>query len=87
MITIYKYEIPVTDEFEIELPENATVLCVQIQNGKPYIWVHLFDGGKKEKVKFKIFGTGHELPIADDYEYVGTFQVPPYVWHLFRITN
>jgi hypothetical protein len=85
---IWKYPIPITDEFEIELPRNALVLCVQMQLDTPCIWVKTSGNDDKEKRKFAIIGTGNPFD-AYGLVYVGTFQqyMGALVWHLFeRIT-
>lgn len=89
MLTIYKYPIPIEDNFTISLDRNAKVLCVQTQNDKPFIWVMLDD---KEPIKvekeFWLRGTGHDCEEVQPYtgvKYVGTFQMRngTIVFHLF----
>lgn len=38
MKTIYKYPLDVTDRQVIAMPEDAEILTVQVQNGKPMLW-------------------------------------------------
>jgi len=82
---IWKYEIPVTDEFELELPSNALVLCVQMQLETPCIWVKTSGTRETEKRKFTIIGTGNPFD-ARGLSYIGTFQqyMGALVWHLFE---
>jgi len=94
---IYKYKIPVQDEFEIDLPVNSSVLCVQTQYSEPvngfyptdipYIWVLIDEEvySQLKPRKFFIVGTGSEF--KDQYaKYIGTFQQlnGRLVWHLFE---
>lgn len=39
MLRVYKYSIVADDCFDLELPENAQILTVQIQFDEPYLWV------------------------------------------------
>ena len=85
-MVIWKYEIPIQDFFEIEMPKDSEVLCVQVQGGKPCIWVRVIDPGSlTEKKAFAIVGTGQGFN-DNEYFYVGTFQqLDGYlVWHLFE---
>lgn len=83
---IWKYQIPIRDLFEIEMPEDSETLCVQMQKETPCIWVRV-SGDKKKNVKkeFAIVGTGQYFN-DDDYFYVGTFQQYEggLIWHLFE---
>ena len=88
MRKIFKYEIPIEDEFELELPKGAQVLTFQIQYGKPVIWA-IIDPEEdiSEKINFRLFGTGH--PIKKNViglSYIGTAQMAngQLVWHLFK---
>lgn len=90
MRKIYKYQIPIIDEFEIEMPIEHETLCVQNQRSVPCIWVIADPEDVKKRVKFRIHGTGHpidEEEYYDKYAYVGTFQQldGDLVWHLFEI--
>lgn len=82
---IWKYLIPVTDEFELELPRNALVLCVQMQLDTPCIWVKFSGGEPNEKRRFTIIGTGNPFD-ERGLSYIGTFQQynGALVWHLFE---
>lgn len=84
---IWKYPIIIVDEFEIELPRNARVLCVQMQGETPCIWVKFaaYNIEEKEKRNFSIIGTGNPFN-AEGLIYIGTFQMfkSQLVWHLFE---
>lgn len=88
MKIVYKYELPIADRCMIRMHEEAEILCVQVQNGKPCIWAlvdtdnHLYD------YEFRIAGTGHDLALEPgEGEYVGTFQLASgaLVFHVFAI--
>lgn len=99
MKRIFKYEIPIMDHFELELPLNAEILSFQSQTEKEgvlrkekfYIWAIINDeeGLNDEKRYFRLAGTGHD--ITEDFpkikKYIGTAQIGngALVLHLFEI--
>ena len=38
MRTVWKYEIPIEKEFELELPFAYKLVSLKVLNGKPYMW-------------------------------------------------
>lgn len=86
MITIYKYSVPIKDEFELELPQGAKILAFQTQNDDPMIWALVDSEKETGKRKFTIRGTGNpiESDMVDDDVYIGTIQKDGFVWHLFE---
>jgi hypothetical protein len=84
--TVWKYQVPVQDYFELELPVGAIPLTVQVQGDTPRMWVLVNpDETKKCKYQFRVLGTGHKSD--DTLNYLGTFQVNngQYVFHVFEI--
>lgn len=88
MKTIYKYELLPDDKnpFEIKMPKGAEILTVQSQNGNAQIWAVVNTDSEMESRFFETFGTGHEMPDdrGVDRKYIGTFQLPPLVFHVFE---
>ena len=86
MKTIYKYPLPVTDEFEVLLPVGARILTVQVQNDTPCLWAEV-DAEQTVMAShaFNLFGTGHPVPAAPG-TYLGTFQLREgrLVFHLYE---
>ncbi|MBA7601789.1 hypothetical protein ES703_08870 [subsurface metagenome] len=83
---IYKYVVPSTGSFfDLELPLGAEILAFQIQANTPMIWVLVDPETVKEIRHFAIRGTGESM---NDWRstdiYIGTVQIPPFVWHLFE---
>ncbi len=76
-------EVPYGTHFEIDLPYGSVVRCVALQHELPHIWVELNQLHKLVTHTFRIFGTGESID-SDMYEYVGTWQDVPYVWHLYK---
>lgn len=83
--TIWKYPVPVTDTFSLDLPEGSTILTVQVQFGHPNIWVKVQPDAEKVTRKFRVYGTGHD--IDQEGEYIGTFPMSgeQLVFHLFEV--
>jgi len=70
----------------IQMPMDAKILTVQMQDGEPNIWAMVDTQNELESRTFTIVGTGN--PFDDtDTKYIGTFQEPPFVWHLFEIVH
>jgi hypothetical protein len=86
LLAVWKFEVPVRDRFEIEMPVGARLLTVQTQNGRPHLWALVNPHAETETRVFWVMGTGHQAADLDGAEYVGTFQMlgGQYVWHLFE---
>jgi len=85
MKTIYKYQIETADVQTIEMPAGAKILCLQMQQGKPCIWVQCKHDNPLVKHVVTTYGTGHEMrPFSGDY--VGTYQLNngDLVFHVFE---
>lgn len=80
MRTIHKFKLDL--DTNLELPSGARFLDVQTQGPDVVAWFLLETLDAKEIRKFSIFGTGQEVP--GHMTYRGTFQKPPFVWHLFE---
>ena len=96
MITVWKYPVEMTDEFEIEMPKGMFFLCVQMQGDTPQIWALVNTDAPLRKFRWRLAGTGHELSHTSDYgkqatiidfrsDYRGTFQIRGLVFHLFLL--
>lgn len=86
MLKIFKYPLKLTDIQAIEIPEKASILSVDIQNGGICLWALVDPNSKLVNYKFAIIGTGN--PIDDSYNlqmFIGTVQQPPFVWHVFLL--
>ena len=86
MTTIYRFDVPILDDFTLGLPEFAKVLCVGERGGTGHMWVMLDPEQKKVTRKFRVIGTGHPIPDAPDLSYIGTFFMANgrLVWHVFE---
>ena len=86
MVTIWKFPIPITDHFEITMPEGSQVLSFQTQKGEPYIWVLVDPSQLPGSKKFRLAGTGHMIEEEGGYKYIGSTQMMggDLIWHLFE---
>lgn len=80
-IKIYKYPIEIKDTQNILMPFDANVISVQVQNGVICLWAEAEHETKAGRT-FYVVGTGHERP--EDAMYIGTVQMPPFVWHIYE---
>lgn len=90
MLTVYKYETPLKDEFSLDLPMGAQILTFQSQRDAPCIWALVDPDAKTLKRRFRLVGTGH--PIEQDagaLRFVGTaqFRGGSLVFHLFEVLS
>lgn len=84
MQTIWKFPLLVTDAQEIDMPEGARLLAVQVQGDAPCVWARVEPQNPTVRRRLYIAGTGHPL-YSDLHEYVATFQLPRHglVFHVF----
>lgn len=86
---IFKYPVRIRDKFEVELPQSAEILDVQLQFGEPMMWALVDPQEQKVTRRFRVIGTGHPIESDDLHRlhYVGTFQVAggDMVFHLFNV--
>jgi hypothetical protein len=85
-MTIWKYPFEITGPFELMLPTEAKILSVDVQGEQPCMWALVEAENILEERRFVIVGTGHPAPTPTASEYIGTFQQPPFVWHLFELS-
>ena len=83
MKQIWKFPLETTDSQKIEMPVDAEILTVQLQNGVPCIWAIVnTDAPTNEYREILIFGTGHD--VENQSEYIGTYQLGCLVFHAFE---
>jgi len=90
MITIWKFELKFEDKVEIEIPEGAEILTIQIdkKDNKPCLWALVDSNAETVTRVFELFGTGSELQydMGVDRKYLGTYQYQKgeFVGHVFE---
>jgi hypothetical protein len=88
---VWKYELPMANEFTLELPAQYRILSVQPQFGKYQMWVLNNAFSEKRPVLFCMVGTGQELPeppTASYFDHLATIKQHDdmIVLHLFRVS-
>lgn len=86
-MNIYKYNLQVTDEQVIELPEDAEILHVDCQDpsGRTIqLWAKVGVTTPTASRRFIILGTGQ--PVPEDAIYIGSVLCAggALVWHIFQ---
>jgi len=85
--TIWKFPIKSIGNDALEMPLGASVLTVQVQNEIPVIWARVDPEQPKVRRRVWIAVTGGriELPVIEDSDYIGTFQLHDgrFVGHVF----
>jgi hypothetical protein len=84
---IHRYQLPITDETAVEMPQGATVLSVHHSRTDPLgldVWALVGTDAKQEKRLFRVIGTGNPVP-HECGEFVGTVITHEglFVWHVF----
>ena len=88
MLKVYKYEIPIQDEFSLTMDRNAKILKVENQGDKPYMWALVDPDKEMITRKFLFVGTGQRIDYCQpQLKHISTFQVQGgrYIFHIFQI--
>lgn len=86
---IHKYPIPSDPStFNLELPIGAQILDIQLQGNKPQMWVLKEEGMHVAHTtrNFIVVATGFPFEL-ENFNYLGTFQHGPLVWHVLEDLN
>lgn len=85
-LTIWKYELQVTDKQVIKIPEGVQYLCVQVQNGVPCLWAIVDPTAELRDRRIETYGTGHPIAIHGKRKYLGSYQLKEgaLVFHVFE---
>lgn len=70
-LTIFKYQMPVLEEFTLDLPENALILRVDDIDGMFWMWAMVNTNAPVETRTFRAFKTGAAMPSDRFLRYIG----------------
>ena len=88
-LTIWKYKIPLTDEFSLDMPGDPQMLTVQVQPQQGIMLWALVDPRRSNQTRhFRLAGTGHPIDYEPhDLRFVGSFQLEEgaLIFHLFEV--
>lgn len=68
---IYKYQMPVLERFEMQLPEGAEIIRMEDQGGMFWLWAVVNTNAPDETRQFRAFKTGAKIPDGLTLRYVG----------------
>lgn len=85
-LSVWKYDVPMSDTFTLVLPAGALLLHVGIQYGRPQLWALVNPLQSDERRHFRLAGTGHRIAPTAQLAYVGSFLMSDdtLVFHLFE---
>lgn len=84
MKTIWKFPLQLVSPQFIEMPDGAEILTVQSQGDVGCLWALVDPEMAVTPRYFEVFGTGQNVHTLSKRRYIGTFQQPPFVWHVFE---
>lgn len=68
---IYKYQMPVLEEFTMSLPEGAEIIRMEDQGGMFWMWAVVNTDAESTTRHFRAFKTGAKIPDGLNIRYVG----------------
>ena len=68
---IFKYQMPVLEQFEMKLPQGALIIRIEDQGGMFWLWAVVDTRAPDETRKFRAFKTGAPIPDSFDGNYIG----------------
>lgn len=85
--SVWKYTVPVTDVFTLNIPVGSTVLSVAVQGRDVNLWAEVDTSKPTVARRFRVAGTGHAIPADESRRFIGTFLLQDglLVFHLFEI--
>lgn len=69
--TIFKYQMPVLEKFEMKLPKGALIIRMADQDGMFWLWAVVDTNAPDETRHFRAFKTGAEIPSDLHMAYIG----------------
>ena len=84
---VWKYELPIADEFSLELPKGAKIIHAGQQESDHWcIWAVVDPDVPTESRTFRFAGTGHEIDeLPEKLVHIASWQRWPFVWHAFEV--
>jgi hypothetical protein len=85
-MNVFRYEVPIDDVWhDIELTGPVVKVACRESNRRVVQFWALDGAGSPYTGRFRVFGTGDEVP--DNVVYKGTGIAEPYAWHLFELAE
>jgi hypothetical protein len=88
MIAVYKFPLSTQKDLEIDMPQGATILTVQIQENEPQMWAVVDSMAEPEARHFRVLKTGDPIDNPDELIYLGSFQIDHrLIYHVFEVSE
>lgn len=86
MKTIWEFPLAIVSVNFVRMPRGAEILAVQTQGDAPCLWAMVEPEAPHQSRYIEVLGTGQPIheDMGVDRKYIGTFQQPPFVWHVFE---
>jgi uracil DNA glycosylase len=85
---IWKFEIPVQTNCQVQLPHGCEILSVGCQEDSVFMWGKFTEEYKDrlDTREFEVHGTGHPIPVGVDRKFIGTVHMwaGSLVFHIFE---
>lgn len=86
MKTIWKFVVRLSEEPTfISMPKVSDIKHVDVQGEDICFWAEVNPTSRKVTRTFKVHATGH--PVDPYEEYLGSAQMPPFVWHVYEVLS
>jgi hypothetical protein len=79
---VFKYPFNISSTIDVLMPPHAKVLYVDSQDGIPCIWALVDPQEQPKPRRFYMRATGQL--VSSNLAWFATFQVAPFVWHVFE---
>ncbi|WP_417459103.1 hypothetical protein [Kordiimonas sp.] len=89
-MTIWKYELEITDLQRVAMPKGAKILSVGKQGAYACLWAMVDENeDATEERCIEIVGTGNPMHRSMGFarRFIGTVVMTPFVWHVFERVN
>jgi hypothetical protein len=84
-MTIWKFPVRHSGVPEVfDVPRHARWLSVQYQGDTLVAWAEVNPDTPRVRRQFLVYSTGwDDCPHSNAEHYIGTAQMPPFVWHVY----
>lgn len=87
-LQLWKYPLKISHRQQVNMPEAAAILTVQLQHDEPHMWALCDTESPLKPRTILMYGTGRDITDTDT-EYIGTVIMRDglLVWHYFEDTT
>ena len=83
---IWKFELPIDNRVDIEMPVISRPLSVTLQGDTPFLWALVDPSSGRQKTRFHVVGTGHSASHVNPSNFIDTILMADgaLVFHIFK---